>query len=124
LANEQKGKLGEAIDSFQKAIALSRETVPYMAGLGHAYALAGKKPEARRVLDELNRLSKSRYVSPSNNAMIYLGLGEKDQAITWLQKALEERSSWVIYFRADPRLDSLRASPQFQELMRRAGLPL
>ena len=73
LANEQKGRINEAIDSFQRAVTLSRDTVPYLAALGHAYALAGKRREARRILDELNARSHSRYVSAFNNALIYVG---------------------------------------------------
>src|SRR5262249_7010448 len=123
LAYEQKAMLAEAISSFQKAVELSRETVPFLAGLGHAYALAGKKAEARKVLDELEELSKSRYVSPYNNAVICVALGDKDQAFSWLQKAVDERSSWAMYLRVEPRLDPLRSDPRFEPLLQKLKLP-
>jgi hypothetical protein len=56
-------------------------------------------------------------------AMVYLGLGEKEQAYRWLEKGFEERSPWMVYLNLDPRLDGLRADPRFQELAHRVGLP-
>jgi len=92
--------------------------------LAHAYAVSGKRSEARRVLDELTRLRERKYVSAYWIALIYVGLAERDQAWAWLEKVYEERASWLANdFKVDPRLDGLRSDPRYQDLLRRMGLP-
>jgi hypothetical protein len=76
-----------------------------------------------QALDELKALSNRRYVSPYSIALIYAGLGEKDQAFAWLEKAYEDRSSLMVYLKVEPMLDSLRSDTRFAELVRRIGLP-
>ena len=95
----------------------------YVAALGHAYALAGKRDEALKVLDELKELSKEKRVSPGDMALLYTGLGQREQALEWLEKAYEERCGDLAYLKVDPRFDSLRSDPRFQNLLRRIGLP-
>lgn len=73
-------------------------------------------------IGELKELSKHRYVSPFEIALVYIGLGEREQAFRWLEQALEERSFWLVLLNVDPRFDHLRADPQFQDLVRRVGL--
>jgi hypothetical protein len=68
-------------------------------------------------------LSNRRYVSPYSIALIYTGLGEKEQAFAWLEKAYEDRSSLMIYLKVEPMLDSLRSDPRFTDLLHRIGLP-
>jgi hypothetical protein len=75
------------------------------------------------VLDELNEVSKQIYVSPYNIALIYAGLGEMDKALAWLERAFAERSTWMLYLKVDPWLDSLRSEPRFQDLLRRMNFP-
>src|SRR2546425_983990 len=101
---------------------LGEETLP-RAALGHAYALAGKRAEAQRVLDDLLALSKQRFVSPYDISLVHLGLGEKDKAFEWLQKAVAERVGLLVYLKVDPLFDPLRSDPRFQDLLRRMGLP-
>src|SRR6185369_9958560 len=85
LAYEQKGMHKEAIAEFAKGVKLSAS--PLMISLlGHAYAVSGNKAEARRILAELDQ-QKQRYVSPYTVATIYAGLGDRDQAFKWLEKA-------------------------------------
>jgi len=74
------------------------------------------------VIADLEELSKRRYVPPYNIALIYTGLGENDRAFEWLQKAYEERSSRLVWLKVVPEVDSLRADPRFQDLLRRVGL--
>ena len=85
--------------------------------------MAGKRDEAQKVLDELKGLSEQRYVSPVDMAIMYTGQAEKDQAFEWLEKAYEERPGELVYLKVDPRFDSLRSDPRFQDLVRRLGLP-
>jgi tetratricopeptide (TPR) repeat protein len=123
-AYEQKGMYSEAIAEFKKAIPLTRksEWTLSKAGLGHVYAVTGKKSEARTVLDELKRASEQKYVPANSIALIYAGLGEKDQAFAWLDKAYEQRAFQMQWIKIDPRWDSLRSDPRFQDLLRRLGL--
>ena len=123
-AYEQKGMYSEAIAEFKKAIPLTgkSEWTLSKAGLGHVYAVTGKKSEARTVLDELKRASAQEYVPANSIALIYAGLGEKDQAFAWLDKAYEQRTFQMQWIKIDPRWDSLREDPRFKDLMRRVGL--
>jgi hypothetical protein len=75
------------------------------------------------IIDELKRLSGQEYVPSTSIALVYAGLGEKDQAFAWLDKGCEERSFQLQWIKIEPRLDSLRSDPRFQDLMRRVGLP-
>ena len=93
-----------------------------MAALGHAYAVSGRKKQAQKVLAGLRELSERRHVSPRFIALIYVGLGEKDQAVEWLHKAYEQYSHGVTILKADPRFTDLRSDSRFQDLLRRIGL--
>jgi tetratricopeptide (TPR) repeat protein len=94
-----------------------------LAWLAHAYALAGKRSQAQLLLDEAKELSKQRYLSPYDIAIVYAGLGQKDQAFAWLQKAYEQRCDFMVWLKVDPRFGNLRADPRFQDLVRRVGFP-
>jgi len=122
-AYEQKSMYTEAIDALQKASRLSGSDPVILGSLGHAYAISGRKSEALRALAELKELAKQRYVAPFDVAVIYVGLGDKDQTFEWLQKALEDHSHWVIWLKCDPRFDSIRSDPRYADVMRRMGLP-
>jgi len=125
-AFEQKGKYDQAIAGFQNGIALkgSTELSFLMSGLGHVYGVSGKKAEARALLDELKQMSLQEYVPAESIALVYAGLGEKDQAFAWLEKAYGERSFGVAWLKVEPRWDSLRSDPRFADLLRRVGLEL
>ena len=122
LAYEGKGMVEDATAEFEKAILLSGRNPVYVAILGHAYAIDGRKVEAMGVRAELEEQSKRRYVSPYWMATLHVGLGDKDQAFQWLEKAYEERSGGLIWIGVDPRMDSLRSDPRFAVLARRIGL--
>src|SRR6266478_3860186 len=84
----------------------------------------GRRAEAQKILHDFERKSKSSYVSPYMIATIYAGLGNKDKAFEFLERAYQERSldiSWHI--KADLRIDNLRSDPRFQDLVRRVGYP-
>jgi TolB-like protein/DNA-binding winged helix-turn-helix (wHTH) protein/Tfp pilus assembly protein PilF len=111
---EAKAMYVDAIDVYGKAGAL--------ASLGHAYAVSGKKAEARKILRKLDRQSKYRFVSPYDRALIYTGLGENDQAVAWLEKA-EQQNVPLHHINVDQRFNSLRSDNRYQQLLRRIGFP-
>ena len=90
--------------------------------LGHVYAVSGRRDKALKVLRELKERSKREYVSAFYFVLIYLGLHEKDQMFEWLEKAYQERSTYLIWLKVDPIFDGLRSDPRFKELVRRMGL--
>jgi tetratricopeptide (TPR) repeat protein len=120
---EQQGRTGEAIEEFQKAISIS-EGIDGLGALGHAYAVLGKVGDAENTLRKLDELAKQKYVSPFQKALIYTGLGKREEAFKFLEKAYSERSLSPLSLRLDPRLNELRRDPRFQDFMRRTGLPL
>jgi serine/threonine-protein kinase len=123
-AYEQKRRLPEAIAAFQRALEIDKDNTEIWSGLGHAYALSGNRVEAQKVLDHLKELSAHSYVAPYSFAIIYAGLGEKDQVFAWLDRAYQDRSYFMaVYLTTDARLDSLHGDPRFADLKRRIGLP-
>ena len=93
------------------------------ASLGHALGVAGDRPGAQAVLGRLLLRREHQYVSPYDLALVYAGLGDKDQALDWLQRAYQERSSLLVFALREPRLAPLRSEPRFATLMREFGLP-
>jgi len=90
--------------------------------LAHAYASAGRSQEARAILQEVQNNGSGRYAASPMIARIYLGLGEYETAIHWLEKGLEERSYWMTFLKTDPIYDSIRSHPRFRELLKLTGL--
>jgi Tfp pilus assembly protein PilF len=113
----------EAIAQFQGAVSNPVFGPMAMTNLGYAYAASGQKQKAQEVLAGLRRRSGQGYASPFQIAAIYAGLGEKDLAFEWLEKAYAERTGWMVHIKWDPRLATLRSDPRFQDLVRRVGLP-
>ena len=123
VAYEGLGRRPEAIPEYQKAIEMSKGDQDPVAALAHAYAVVGRRTEAETMLRDLQRRSSEGYVSPYMIATIYAGLGDKDRAFEFLEKARQERCwdiAWQI--KVDLRLDNLRSDPRFQALLRRVGL--
>jgi TolB-like protein/Flp pilus assembly protein TadD len=120
---EGLGKLPQALAAYQRAVELSDGNQDAVASLAHAYAAIGRRAEARKLLVDLQRQSKTSYMSPYVIATIYAGLGKKDKAFEFLDKAYRERSlnlSWHI--NADLRIDNLRSDPRFKLYLHRMGL--
>jgi serine/threonine protein kinase/tetratricopeptide (TPR) repeat protein len=111
-----------AIAEGEKAVNLSGGSPLMRAALAHTYGAAGRTKDALRMLDDLTRLARDKYVAPHFLAGIYLGLGEDGRAIEYLEKSFEERSHWLIYLHIDPIMDGLLDNPRFQNLLRRVGL--
>jgi tetratricopeptide (TPR) repeat protein len=117
----KKHLFGDAITEFQKALALERNP-KYVAWLGHAYAAAGKREAARKILAELMVQSKRRYIPAYDVALLYTGLGDNEQALVWLKRAYEEHSRGLCWIKVEPRLDPLRADPRFSQILKQMGL--
>jgi Flp pilus assembly protein TadD len=118
-----KERYGEAIAEIQKGFDLSGGEPTYLAEIGYAYALWGKRAEAASTLNRLEGLSKQRYVSPYDLALVYAALDEKDAAFDWLQKAFVLRADELVFLKFDKRLEGLHADPRYADLIRRIGLP-
>jgi len=114
---EQRGEYGMAIPEFEEAVHLSGGDPYYEGSLGHAYGASGNAVKARDVLQNLQART-GQYVPPYAIGLVYAGLGEKDQAFHWLQKAVEERSTSMVFLRLDPELAALHADPRFAPLSR------
>jgi tetratricopeptide (TPR) repeat protein len=119
LALEGKGAFDAAIEEYLKARALTDD--PAMLGrLGHAYAASGRKSEALKVRDELQEIGGNRYVSAYSFAIICIGLGEKEEALRWLEKAYDDRAGDTMRMaNVDFLLDPLRAEPRFKAIIKK-----
>ena len=119
-----KGNDDKALAELQQALALSGNETSFKAELGNAYAVAGKRSDARAILQELSQLAARQYVAPYNIALVYVGLGETDEAFQWLGKAYDERSVRLINIAVHPRWAVLRSDPRFAALVQKIGLPM
>jgi TolB-like protein/Tfp pilus assembly protein PilF len=113
----------EAIVAYQKARSLSGASAAEVAALGQAYAKGGIRGYYLWELRRLREESKRRYVGAVASASLYAGLGEKDQALSYLEKAYEERDSDLTLLQIEPAFDPLRSDPRFQDLLRRMNFP-
>jgi TolB-like protein/DNA-binding winged helix-turn-helix (wHTH) protein/Tfp pilus assembly protein PilF len=118
----QKGMHQSAIAELQKAAQLSGGSPLYLSQVGVALAADGRTTEALGIIEQLQKIRKQSYVSSYGVAQIYAALGDKQQAIKWLQSAYDERAVWMSYIKVDPVLDSIRPEPDFQVLVRRMRL--
>ena len=116
----QKSMYKEGIAELEKAMAISPGNTLLLSGLGYAYAAAGRKLEAQKVLDQLNDLAKQKYVPAMYRAWTYAGLGEKDKAFEWLEKGYEDRS--ILSIKAYGVLAPLHSDPRWADLLRRMNL--
>jgi serine/threonine protein kinase/tetratricopeptide (TPR) repeat protein len=122
-AYEQKEKFPEAIAEGKAALALDQNTEIWSA-LGHSYAISGNRSEALKVVNHLKQMSAQSYVAPYTYAVIYAGLGDKNQAFAALEEGYQERSYFLaVYLPTDARLDVLHSDRRFADLVRRVGLP-
>jgi serine/threonine-protein kinase len=114
------GDTAGAIAELQKA-RMPDPGAWYQGFLGYAYAISGDRAKAEQSLTELEDLAKRQYVSPTAFATIYLGLGDKEQCLDWLEKAYEQRDSACWYLKIDQIYDTVRNEPRFQALVKKVG---
>jgi serine/threonine-protein kinase len=116
-----KGQTNEALAAMLKLKSL--DDMPWnTAGLAYAYAISGKTNEAFRVMQEWDAASPPRHVAPSSRAVVYLGLGDTNSALTWMERAYEVKDTWCAWFNVDPPLDGVRSHPRFQAIIRKMNL--
>jgi TolB-like protein/Tfp pilus assembly protein PilF len=120
---EQQGMYPEAIAAFERAVECSGRSYRYLALLAHALAIAGKRRAALKLLQELKNLSKKKYVSAYSFALMFTGLGNKSQALGWLEKAYKARDGALPFLNVDPRLAPLHSDSHFRDLVRRLNFP-
>jgi predicted Zn-dependent protease len=112
-----------AIAESRKGVQLSQHAPIFLAWLGEAYAAGGYSDDAQKILEQLEQISKKRYVSPYHMARICDALGKKDEALRWLETGYRERAAWMVALKIEPRFDGLRSDPRFQDLLRRMNFP-
>jgi tetratricopeptide (TPR) repeat protein len=123
MAYVQEEQFSESVKTYRRAVELADGLAEVLAGLGHAYAVAGREKEARQVLDKLHRLAGRWYVPPVQIAFVHVGLGEKQRALDLLDVAYEQRSWELVFLQAEPWLDDLREEPRFIELIEKMNFP-
>ena len=117
------GRLDQSLAATANAEAATPEWPVLVAARGYTLGLMGRTDEARAVLDEMEQLSRRRFVTAYGVALVYAGLGDKNQALAWLDKAFAERSHWLVWLRLDPRWKTLRGDHRFSELVERMKYP-
>jgi DNA-binding winged helix-turn-helix (wHTH) protein/TolB-like protein len=117
------GRLEESLAATARAEVSAPEWPVLVAGRGYTLGVMGRDNEARAVAEEMNHLSKRRFVTAYGMALVYAGLDEREQAFVWLEKAFAERSHWLVWLRLDPRWKGLRDDPRFPALVERMKYP-
>ncbi len=117
-----KGQFSQAIAEARKGRQIADSPLIW-AELAGVFAVSGERAEAEKQVKELVEISKHKYVCPYEIATAYVGLGDKEEAFQWLEKAYRARSACMPFLKTEPRFDPLRADPRFQDLLRRVGFP-
>jgi tetratricopeptide (TPR) repeat protein len=119
----QKKMYPEAIAAGQRSVSHSQRSVSPLGALACVYGLAGKNREALELINELKEIDRQSHIPSFIFADAYLGLGQKGEAITWLEQAYGDREGEMVYINSDPRWDPLRSEPRFQALLGRMNFP-
>ena len=117
----QKDMYKEAVEEIEIAIALSKRSTFILDDLGYIYARAGEREKATKVLEDLAKLATDEFVPAYGRAVIYAALGDTEAALTWLERAYEERS-FLVYLKVDPAFDILRKEERFVAILNKMGL--
>jgi serine/threonine-protein kinase len=124
LIHLQKGKYSEALKIFEKLYGSDKKQLA-AAVLGFTYGKLGRKAEARKILDDLNEFAGSNgYLPPQEIAIVYLGLGDKENALYWFEKSYQEHSPSLVAINVEPLFDDLRSDPRFEDIISRMNLNL
>jgi serine/threonine protein kinase/tetratricopeptide (TPR) repeat protein len=123
-AYDQEAKYGETVSEMDKIYTRSKNWPPALAEKGYAYARAGQPQKARKILNDLKNNSGKVFVDPIVIAIVNSGLGDKHEAIAWLNKAAQARSPFINFISLDSKFDTLREEPEFKDLLGRLKLPV
>lgn len=115
----QKGMYAEAIAVCEEGLRHRPDDLDLLGTLGFSQAVSGRREEAHKVIDRVQKVAERRYIPPTIWARVYIGLSEKDRAFEWLEKGYEERDDKLIFLNSDPVWDSLRTDPRFASLLQR-----
>lgn len=121
-AYAERAMLTEAIAVHEKAQYVLSAPTRNLAALAHSYAMAGRRDEAQKLLDELRLTARHSYVSAYDLAYLCVALGKNEAAFEWLQKAFEEHEPTLVNLNVDPKLVPIRSDPRFKDLVRRMRL--
>jgi DNA-binding winged helix-turn-helix (wHTH) protein/TolB-like protein/Tfp pilus assembly protein PilF len=121
--HQELKKYSEALEEYRRVSDKVGDWPVAVAARGYVNAVSGRTAEARNDLANLGKQAETRFVTAYGVALVHAGLGEKDLAFTWLEKAFAERSHWLVWLRLDPRWDVIRADARFEQLLSRVGLP-
>jgi TolB-like protein/Tfp pilus assembly protein PilF len=121
-AYRRLGQGEKAIAQFKAAQKSSSEIPLVNAVLGLAYAVSGRKEQTQQVIDMFKAAGSKRYIPPTYFAILYAGMGDKDQSIAWLERAYEERADLLTWLNVEPMMDDVRGDPRFFALIKRIGL--
>ncbi len=113
----QQGRYPEARHEVEQCLAIDGRQSLHLMTLGYIAGLEGKRAEAERVIDELKDRATHQYVGPSIIATVYASLGDRDEGIRWLRRALDDRESFITYLQFDPVFDSVRKDPRYEALL-------
>ena len=119
---QQVGEPAQALKEFEAATTRSGVSSIVQGAIGHLYATSGREQEALAIVDRLKENPKAPYLAPHTLAVIYAGLGEKDQAFEWLDASYENRIELLAWIKMDPRFDTLRDDSRFDQFIDRIGL--
>jgi TolB-like protein/Tfp pilus assembly protein PilF/tRNA A-37 threonylcarbamoyl transferase component Bud32 len=122
LVYAQIGRYEDAISSYEHGFEISGRSGELSTWLAYIYALSGKRSEARKRLNTIIEYAKQNFVSPIDLASVYVGLGEKEEAFSWLEKGYSEKDAGLPYLKANPVFDPLRSDPRFKALLKKVGL--
>jgi tetratricopeptide (TPR) repeat protein len=123
MAYLQLKQFDKSIEAYRRAVELSDGLAEIKAGLGHAYGMAGRKEEARKVLNELNSLAEKYYIPPVQIAYVAASLDEIDETFELLEKAYIERTWDLVFIREEPWFDDFHSLPRFVDLLKRIQFP-
>jgi tetratricopeptide (TPR) repeat protein len=118
------GQYDKAVAQARKAVALTGENPFYMLALAAAYADAGNRSEAEKILARLDEISKTRFVSEYMLSLVYCALNDKEKAFENLEKAFAARDGWIVWIGVEPQFDLLRSDQRFDDFLRRINHPL
>ena len=118
----QKKQYPQALAALRKAREISDDTAFMVAALAHAYGVAGQREQARQLLGELLELSKSEYVSPMSLVLVHIGLQQHQEALSWLEKSMDDQAGLLVWLKVDPEFDPLRSEPRFRATLAKVGL--